>query len=158
LENHCKTSHNNIWSLEYYKKLPKDILQKHTHNAKKNVYQYDTNGNFIKEYESVLSAAKSLGTRAGTITNSLNGIRCKILKNFIFRTEYYKKLPKDILQTHIDSRFRIILQLNMEGKLIKEWSSLKEIKKKYNSNNISSVCSGKRNNACGFIWKYKDIS
>lgn len=156
LEGRYKTSNNYIWSLQYYDKLPKDLLKKHIHINKKYVYQYDLNGNFIKEHETVLSAAKSLGARGGSITNAINGVRCKKFKNFIFRTEYYKKLPKNILEEHVDSRHRTILQYDMKGKLIKEWSSMKEVLKKYNNQNISSVCNGKRNNASGFIWKYKE--
>jgi hypothetical protein len=101
LEGRYKNSDNYIWKLEYYKKLPQNILNTHIHKAKKIVYQYDLDGNFIKKYDTILSVAKSFNVRGGNVTNALNGQRCKIYKNFIFRTDYYKKLPKDILDLHI---------------------------------------------------------
>jgi hypothetical protein len=157
LEGRYKKSNNFIWSLTYYKKLPKDILKNHTHKTSKNIYQYDKNGNFIKKYESISVVSNIFNVRAGSISNALNGIRCKIYKNFIWRSDYYKKLPNEILKNHIDIRHKIILQYDLNGKFIKEWSSSTEISKKYKSiGNISSVCTGNRKNALGFIWKYKN--
>jgi len=52
----------------------------------------------------------------------------------------------------------IILQLNKEGELIKEWQSLKEINENlgFNMGNISSVMTGKLKTAYGFKWKRKN--
>ena len=155
LEGTCKISDNYIWKIEYHKKLPKDILKTHTHISKKCVYQYDLKGKFIKEYPTVLSVAKTLNKRAGSITNALNGVRCKVYNNFIFRTDYYKKLPKDILDFHLKIKKPPILQYSLDGKFIKEWT-LEKLKNNFRMGNIYSVLNGSRKNACGFIWKYKN--
>ena len=48
-------------------------------------------------------------------------------------------------------------QYDIEGNFIKEWGSQIKASKKLNINkgNISSCCSGKRNEAGGYVWKYK---
>ena len=50
-----------------------------------------------------------------------------------------------------------VLQCSMDGKLIKEYDSLKvaEIETKIQGSNISKVCNGKTKQAGGYIWKYK---
>ena len=112
--------------------------------------------NLSKKFNNLKDVSDEFKINRGTVSNLLNGIRQKQYKNYIFRREYYKKLPKEILNQHIDIRFKEIIQFDLNGKFIKEWSSLKEIRKKYNNSNIASVLTGNRNNASGFIWKYKD--
>jgi hypothetical protein len=155
LEGRHKISDNFIWRIDHHKKLPKDILKNHTHNAKKIVYQYDLKGNFIKEYISSSHVAESLNVKPGSVSNALNGIRCKVYKNFIWRTDYYKKLPKDILNFHLKIKKPPILQYTLDGEFIKEWE-LEKLKNKFRMGNIYSVLTGVRTNACGFIWKYKE--
>ncbi len=156
LEGRYKTSDSYIWKTQFFKKLPKEILNLHHRTNKIEVYVYDINGNFIKKFNNLKDVSDEFKINRGTVSNLLNGIRQKQYKNYIFRREYYKKLPKEILNQHIDIRFKEIIQFDLNGKFIKEWSSLKEIRKKYNNSNIASVLTGNRNNASGFIWKYKD--
>ena len=53
-----------------------------------------------------------------------------------------------------------IIQLTLDGKVVREWSSGAEIKKVlgYDPSNISNVCRKSKhyNSAYGFIWKYKE--
>jgi hypothetical protein len=155
LEGRYKSSDNYIWTLEYYDKLPNDILKIHTHKLKKYVYQYNLKGDFIKKYETVLSVAKKFDVRAGSVTNALNGQRCKVYLGYIFRTDYYKKLPNDILNFHLKIKKPPILQYSLDGKFIKEWT-LEKLKNKYTMGNIYSVLNGTRKNAHRFMWKYKN--
>ena len=51
-----------------------------------------------------------------------------------------------------------VLQFDLEGNFIKEWSSITEANKFFSKNkntHISSVCKGKRNTCFGYKWKYK---
>lgn len=48
-----------------------------------------------------------------------------------------------------------ILQYDLQGNFIKEWSSISEAKKQLGINNITNACSGKYKKAGGYIWKYK---
>jgi hypothetical protein len=51
-----------------------------------------------------------------------------------------------------------ILQYDLQGNLIKEWESAKEITKELNKDNrsIRYCCKGQRDTAYGYRWKYKD--
>jgi group I intron endonuclease len=51
-----------------------------------------------------------------------------------------------------------ILQYNLNGEFIKEWSYIKEAAKYYNINsaNIVANCKGRYKSTGGFIWKYKE--
>lgn len=52
---------------------------------------------------------------------------------------------------------KVILQYDLDGNFIKEWSSTMEIERQlgYYHNNISKSCKGKYNNAYGYKWSYK---
>ena len=55
------------------------------------------------------------------------------------------------------SRSKAILQYDLDGNFIKEWSSSMEVERELSIShgNIGSVCTGKRKSAGGFIWKHK---
>ena len=50
-----------------------------------------------------------------------------------------------------------IIQLTLEGEVIREWSSIKEGSRELGipHSNISNVCRGKRKTAGGYKWEYK---
>lgn len=50
-----------------------------------------------------------------------------------------------------------VLQYSLDGKFIKEWSSVCEVQRQlgFHQSNISACCNGKRRYAHSFIWKYK---
>lgn len=50
------------------------------------------------------------------------------------------------------------LQYNLEGTLIKEWKSTKEIERElgFSNQGVSACCRGIRKSFNGFIWKYKE--
>lgn len=51
-----------------------------------------------------------------------------------------------------------VLQYDLQGNYIKEWNSIKEVKKQFNiyDSNLIACCKGKRKTAGGYKWKYKD--
>ena len=55
-----------------------------------------------------------------------------------------------------------IIQYDLEGNFIKEWSSISEINRQlgYDHSCISSCCSGYRNRkmAYGYVWRYKSVA
>jgi hypothetical protein len=57
------------------------------------------------------------------------------------------------------SNSKAILQFDLEGNILKCWNSSMEIYREtgYNSRNIRMCCSGQRNKAHGFIWKFKTV-
>lgn len=50
----------------------------------------------------------------------------------------------------------IILQIDMDGNIVKEWSNLNDLGHSgFQKSNVINVCMGKRKSHAGFIWKYK---
>lgn len=50
-----------------------------------------------------------------------------------------------------------VLQFTLDGILVKEWPSSKEVGRNgYDGSNIRKCCRGERNSAHGYIWKYKE--
>lgn len=50
-----------------------------------------------------------------------------------------------------------IIQYDMNGTLLKEWSSMHQVSRELNISfcNISACCNGRKKSAGGYIWKYK---
>ena len=55
------------------------------------------------------------------------------------------------------SRSKPVLQLTLDGQLVREWPSTIEAEQQggFQHSLISSCCSGKRNTHSGYVWKYK---
>lgn len=73
---------------------------------------------------------------------------CKIAQN-----------KKETIERKIDaSHKKRIMQYNIQGIFIKEWSSLHEACRELGINvtNVSACANGRKNSAYGYIWKYKD--
>lgn len=49
-----------------------------------------------------------------------------------------------------------INQYDLNGKFIKQWDSVSEIRKKLNVTNIANCCLGRYKQSNGFIWRYVD--
>lgn len=136
----------------------------------KPVIQYDMNHNFIKEFDSIKDASLETKIKKQNIGACVNG-KYKTSGGYIW---VYKN-EKDRLQGHLKNSFimpthkdvtkkkiaqsniKSILQYDVGGKFIKEWSSIKEAAEFYKIKGscISSCCSGVYKTSSGFIWRYK---
>jgi len=112
------------------------------------------------------------------------GIKCLItkeeMKELWFRDEAYRMINPSIdrkdsdnnyslnncrfVEMSINSSFahiRPILQLNLNGKLIKEYKSIADANRNIRQNPYNSsirlCCKGRRKTAFKFMWKYKEI-
>ena len=114
------------------------------------VKQYDLNGNFIKEYVSIKQASRELGISDSSIIDVCKG-KSHTAGNYIWRytTDDTPVMPQ--------RRFRNkVLQYDMNGNFINEFSSLTEASKQtgvYRST-IGLVCNNKAKTAGGFIWRF----
>ena len=61
------------------------------------MYQYDLDGNLIKEWENAPVAAETLGFKSSGITRCLRGDRFKY-KNFIWSTKLSDKANQKLLE------------------------------------------------------------
>ena len=126
---------------------------KNSHRAKV-VFQYGMNGFFIRKWDSMNMAAKELGIDRSGITRCCSD---KYSENscggYMWSLRMAGKLK------YKNKREKPVLQIDMNGNVVIEWSSCKEavgdmgITKRY----LNSIC--RRGNAYrGFYWKYKNES
>jgi hypothetical protein len=115
----------------------------------KKVYQFDIDGNFIREWIST-TVAGELFNRTGI----LRSIRKKNIANG-FKWSYDKILTEE----HINykGQRRKILQFDINNNYIKEWGSSVQIRDELNipCKHITNCCGGRINNFNNFIFKYK---
>jgi hypothetical protein len=148
-----------IWSFEYHMKLPQNIIDKYENRSFEiydvPIYKYDLNGNLIEEYSSLSKITKIRKER-----NNIRAVltdKSKTFKNHIYKFKRYNKLPKYILTKHINKWSGFIIQYDLNGEKIKEWSSTYEAATilKISRSNITRCLKKHQHQANGFIWKYK---
>lgn len=147
-----------IFSRIYYIKYPVSNLKRKKVTISKTIYQYDLDGNFIREWESASIAAKEYNVTRASVTSAAND-KIKDIKSSAGYLWNYKKF--DRLPAHTKNWITTkILQLDLNGNFIKSWSSIIEASKelKIHKGNISAVASptSRKKSAGGYIWKYKD--
>ena len=108
---------------------------------KRMIYQYDLNGNFIAEYESIREAMDLTKINRKNIIECCEGLSIT-KRNFYWSYKYYMKLPKEIIQRNEKNLFvnnlKKVYQYNLDGDFIKEFKSMSEIKKKYKTRSLSN--------------------
>lgn len=137
-------------------RLVKTRTVNNSYGAEIPVNQFDLNGNFIKRYKSMRSAARDTGLAEPQIEACCNGKRNKC-GGFIFLKD--KDLHK--LEEHLNPPIpnaKRIGQFDLDGNLIKIWKSGSEICRTLgvNSGWLSLCCNGKggAKTAKGFVWKF----
>ena len=124
----------------------------------KAVYQYDLEGNFIKEWKFREDAEKEFNKYGNS-----NNISCcannkqKSAYNYQWSSKFKNKIKP------YKPYSNIITQYDLEGNFIKEWDSISKAeitfnpdsfkRSKYGSNNIRSCIMGRQITSYGFIWK-----
>lgn len=122
-------------------------------NINEYIYQYDSKGNFIKEWNSCKEVQRTLGYNAALIGKVISGKR-KSAYNYQW-TNYYQEKIKPYTNTIGKSREVIQYDLNMNE--IARYSSLKEAGRQTSTDSslISRVCKN-GNKASGFYWRYAE--
>lgn len=119
------------------------------------INQYDDSGCLVKTYPSIAEAARQLGSSAGCIANVLKG-HYKKTNGFRFR---YANECGDKIEPYIEEPNKCAIKVNqytIDGKYIKTWDSMADIKKVtgFDKSAICCCCKGKLNSAYGFKWEY----
>ena len=128
--------------------------EKFLNTLRKRVYQYDLDGNFIKEWNSLKDA--SLSVKIKSIDNALKNKGTA--GNYQWRYEKEKKLkPIKVHTPKITNKFIMLDKLTKQ--IIKEFTCFEEIKKelgpKVSFGNISNCANGRINSAYGYKWLMK---
>lgn len=118
----------------------------------KKVYQYDIDGNYLKEFNSSNEVKELIGANTNYIRKCCLG---KLKSHFGYRWSYERvdKLPTIEYKTNAIP----VIQFDKDWKFIKEWKSALEISETLNidQSSIGRCCKGKQGTAGGYRWKYK---
>ena len=152
-----------ILKVKFY--VGKESITSKRHYDTRIVVQYDRKGKKIKEFPSATAAADELGVSPGAIRDNCSG-RHSLTAGFQFKYKYSDKKIGEVVMnkptgnhqhTSRPRPSKHVLQYDLNFNLIKEFESAKMASKEVgiDPSKISMVCTGKRNKAAGFIWRYK---
>ena len=125
-------------------------LDKLDENSKK-VSQYDLDGNWIRDFDSMFQASEITGINHGNIGECCRG-KYKSAGKYIWR--YFGDNPP---KKYTNKTLKSVCQYDLVGNLIAEFNSLVEAAKSTGSreNCIQMCCVGKYKHSNGYVWKYK---
>ena len=127
-----------------YDKFPVPVNTNHKNDK---LYQYDLEGNFIKEWSSYSEVKNYFGRDVGIHASIRLGQSCYGFQWSWEKVPYMKKLePK--------TKARKVGKYTINGELIQVFDSVRKAKE--DTCGAPNVLSGKRKTAGGFLWKYID--
>jgi hypothetical protein len=112
------------------------------------VNQFTLEGEFVKTWNSITEASKSLNLK--NISGIIDVCLGKRFKSANFRWSYTDKLPNYRTKT------LSVKQYDLNGNFIKEWESISIASKTLiiDSSTIRKICNGRGKTAGGFKWSY----
>lgn len=131
----------------------------------KKVLQYDIDGNYLKTWDSIADITRQLAFLQCGISSCINGrshssygyIWKKYTPNFPHKIDSLKSIYRTSrpVQKGVLKRNIAVYQFTKDGRFIKRWTSLYEIKNEtyYSIHSIMRNVNGKRKSAYGYIWK-----
>lgn len=145
--------------------LSQEHKEKLIKSASKIVWQFDLDGNFIKEFPSAAEAARELG---GDVSSQI--IACcrgkgKTSKGYQWRYagenpgKYItEKVSHKGISGKANPKSKTVYQYDLNRNLIKEWDCLMDVSREFNCNS-GSLCNAikKKQKYKGFIWTYKKL-
>lgn len=157
--------------INYFKFLGFDVQNKNeggggpTFNSKetikkisKKIIQYDLEGNFIRELNSLKEATNLLKINSSAeISRCCRGNKRQV-RGFIFRFKDNNKVENILIPKPPQHSKRPVIQYDLEGNIIKCWDSITEASIfmcGHFSSSISSVCNKKTKTAHGYKWSWK---
>lgn len=117
---------------------------------KKTVYQYDDEGKMIAKYEGLSEIANKLNFDKRRISTACNS-------STPFGGSFWSYKENDTFNLSYDQRKRCVVQLDLAGNFINQFSSVSEANCQTGVSKtcIARCCRGEREKSKGFIWKYK---
>lgn len=147
---HCikdKTCINKQWYVSdtLYREFPIPVKKSHKDCP---VYQYDLEGNFIKEFPSQKAIAKALGLKSCNVNNSI-----KQGHSYHGFQWSYEKVPFMKRLELKQGRVRKVGRYSLEGGLLETFNSVNEAKRTWGSSAVGCL-RGSHKTCRGFIFKY----
>lgn len=126
------------------------------------ILQYDLEGNFIKEWNSLQEIQKSLNISKSSLCSNLKG-KTHSSKNFQWKYKHSNKEIKKCQKykktsSYLNKAHGGVYQYDKNNNLIAYYETATDAKKATGISNsdIGQVCKGKRKTAGGFIWRFGD--
>ena len=128
-----------------------DVWRDQLVTNQKVVLQYDLSGNFIREFDSVISISDEYGYNSGNIASCCRGVAVSA-NGYIWR---YKDEFLEIDLDKLNYQKRKVKQYDLNGNFIKSYDSIKEAASfGFNEGNIQDCCVYRLKSHRGFIWRY----
>lgn len=122
------------------------------------IYQYDLNGNFIKEWENAQIASKTLSIPASTIYQSCRGTfdKPKMAGGYIWSYIKTDKMEKYTPAIPYYSEKYSILQINRNFEIINRYPNIYHVKEpEYDKGSVTDCCKRKRLIHKDYFWCYE---
>ena len=145
-----------------FKNEEKEIGKYVEYDGRRQVNQYDLNGNYIDTWDSILDISLSLGI---STTGIIKCCQLKRKKAGNYQWRYYEGNTNNIGEhKRMDQSgsnspsARHVFQFDLYGSQIREWGSIVEAAKTYNlqASNIAKNCNGERKHCGDYIWSFTD--
>ena len=128
-----------------------DVWREQLSTNQKVVLQYDLSGNFIREFDSVISISDEYGYNSGNIASCCRGVSLSA-NGYIWR---YKDEFLEIDLDKLNYQKRKVKQYDLKGNFINSYDSIKEAAIfGFNEGNIQDCCVYRLKSHRGFIWRY----
>lgn len=151
LSNKISSAANYVWRY-YYENFPEKIDTNGLNFSKKYCYQYDLEGNFIKEWKTRSQAEKELNIASGNISQACIGTLSSA-GGYQWRNTYFNKIDP------YKKRIRKINQYDLNENFIKTWDNSRQASLSLgmrDGNQILLCCKGKSKTCKGYIWRYAE--
>jgi len=126
----------------------------------KPIFQYDINGNFIKEWSHRKDACDNIGVKSGVLTFVVKGNNNNYCKGYFWFNEYMGEKVSNKPGTSRNYNTKVIMLDKDTNQELFEFGSLTKACKYFNKrvNNTSNITKAIRKNsiAYGYKWKLKD--
>lgn len=125
---------------------------------KKEVLQYDLQGNLISKFSCVDEAAEAIGHHPGTIRQVCNHHAHTAFGYIWCHSDEQKTIQQLIEEIPISKRNRPVSCYDLNGNFIQNYSSCAEAGRKLNINSYNIEAAARKENlSCnGYLWKYND--
>lgn len=124
------------------------------------VYQYDLDGNFIKEWTKISEITSELGYDKSGINKVCREKDGYSYKGFQWRyKDEIENVNINIGKVRVREGIHKINQYSLEGEFVKTWNNAKQAGMSFgmrDGNGILRCCKGLQNQCVGFIWRYNN--
>ena len=151
--------YNLEWCTDEYNKNYGTAIKRSAEKRSKKVYQYDMQGNLIKEWSSVAETGRN-GYEANVISACCLG-KGKTHQNFIWSYKPIENFDINNYSYNYKNRkgSKKVYQYDKDYNLINMWPSTKECGRNgFSSAHVSACCLGKEKFHKGFIWSYEELA